>query len=44
MNTIEMYRAEVAYRREHMRPDPQQVRMLRLLWSARATTPKIRTR
>lgn len=35
MNTIEMYRAEVAYRREHMRPDAQQVRMWRLLWSTR---------
>ena len=37
MNTIEMYRAEIAYRRSRMRPDPQQVRMLRLLWSARRT-------
>lgn len=36
MNTIEMYRAEIAYRREQMRrPDAQQARMLRLLWSAR---------
>jgi hypothetical protein len=35
MNTIEMYRAEVDYRREHMRPDAQQLRMWRMLWSAR---------
>jgi len=35
MNTIEMYRAEIAYRREHMRPDAQQVRMWRTLWSTR---------
>jgi len=35
MNTIDMYRAEIASRRERMRPDAQQTRMLRLLWSAR---------
>jgi hypothetical protein len=35
MHTIDTYRAEVAYRRERMRPDTQQVRMWRLLWSAR---------
>jgi len=39
MNTIDMYRSEIAYRRERMRPDAQQARMLRLLWSAR---PKAR--
>jgi len=36
MNTIEMYRAEVAYRRARMRPDAQQVRMWRMLWSTHA--------
>ena len=35
MNSIDMYRAEIAYRREHMRPDAQQSRMWRLLWSTR---------
>ena len=35
MNSIDMYRAELAYRRERMRPDAQQTRMMRLLWSAR---------
>ena len=39
MNTIDMYRAEIGYRRERMRPDAQQIRMMRLLWSAR---PKAR--
>lgn len=37
MNSIEMYRAEIDYRRERMRPDAQQARMWRLLWSARPT-------
>jgi hypothetical protein len=35
MNSIDTYRAEIAYRRERMRLDAQQTRMWRLLWSAR---------
>jgi len=34
MNNIETYLAELAYRREHMRPDAHQARMWRILWSA----------